>query len=99
MKYKMSDIQLKKVSSKLESNLNSYFSSDDRICGFKIYVNDDDDDNSDELLEVYILINKEWSDNDNWSTLRIGRIADEVKTYLRDITPLTFGVYYYPKKC
>ena len=97
MKYKMTQSQIKKVSSRLESNLNSYFSSDDRICGFKIYINDEE--NPEELLDVYILINKEWSDNDNWSTLRIGRIADEVKTYLRDITPLTFEVYYYPKKC
>ena len=88
---------LLKVISKLENTLSSYFSSDDRICGFKIYINDDE--NPDELFDVYILINKEWSDKDVWSELRTGYIRDDVKKYLKDITPFTFEVYHYPKKC
>lgn len=97
MDYKMTQEQIKKVITRLENNLNSYFSSDNRICGFKIYLNDDE--NPDELLDVYILINREWSDKDVWSDLRTGYIRDEVKKYLRDITPLTFEVYHYAKKC
>lgn len=97
MNYKVTQEQVKKVIPRLESSLTGYFSSDNRICGFKIYLNDDD--NPDELLDVYILINKEWSDNDNWSTLRIGRIADEVREYFKDVSPFTFEVYHYPKKC
>lgn len=93
----MTQEQIKKVITRLENNLNSYFSSDNRICGFKIYLNDDE--NPDELLDVYILINREWSDKDIWSDLRTGYIRDEVKKYLRDITPLTFEVYHYAKKC
>lgn len=93
----MTQEQIKKVITRLENNLNSYFSSDNRICGFKIYLNDDE--NPDELLDVYILINREWSDKDVWSDLRTGYIRDEVKKYLRDITPLTFEVYHYAKKC
>jgi len=97
MNYKMTQEQIKKVITRLENNLNSYFSSDNRICEFKIYLNDDK--NPDELLDVYILINREWSDKDIWSDLRTGYIRDEVKKYLRDITPLTFEVYHYAKKC
>ena len=97
MKYKITQEQIKKVISKLENTLSSYFSSDDRICGFKIYINDDE--NPDELFDVYILINKEWSDKDVWSELRTGYIRDDVKKYLKDITPFTFEVYHYPKKC
>jgi len=97
MNYKVTQEQVKKVIPRLESSLTGYFSSDNRICGFKIYLNDDD--NPDELLDVYILINKEWSDKDVWSDLRTGYIRDEVKKYLTDITPLTFEVYHYPKKC
>lgn len=93
----MTQEQIKKVITRLENNLNSYFSSDNRICEFKIYLNDDK--NPDELLDVYILINREWSDKDIWSDLRTGYIRDEVKKYLRDITPLTFEVYHYAKKC
>jgi hypothetical protein len=97
MKYKMSDIQLKKLISTMETNLNSYFSNDERICGFKVFLNDDE--NPEELLDVYILLKKEWVDTDSWSTLRTGYIQDEVKKYLKDLTPLTFGVYHYTKKC
>ena len=97
MKYKITQEKIKKVISKLENTLSSYFSSDDRICGFKIYINDDE--NPDELFDVYILINKEWSDKDVWSELRTGYIRDDVKKYLKDITPFTFEVYHYPKKC
>ena len=97
MNYKVTQEQVKKVIPRLESSLTGYFSSDDRICGFKIYLNDDE--NPDELFDVYILINKEWSDKDVWSELRTGYIRDEVKKYLRDITPFTFEVYHYPKKC
>jgi len=97
MKYKMSDTQIKKLISMMEDNLNSYFSNDERICGFKIFLNDDE--NPEELLDVYILLKKEWVDTDSWASLRTGYIRDEVKKYLKDLTPLTFGVYHYTKKC
>jgi len=97
MKYKMSDTQLKKLIPTMENNLNSYFSNDERICGFKVFLNDDE--NPEELLDVYILLKKEWVDTDSWSTLRTGYIHDEVKKYLKDLTPITFGVYHHVKEC
>ena len=93
----MSNTQLKKLISTMETNLNSYFSNDERICGFKVFLNDDE--NPEELLDVYILLKKEWVNTDSWSTLRTGYIHDEVKKYLKDLTPITFGVYHYVKKC
>lgn len=97
MKYKVTQEQVKKIIPKLEKSLNSYFSSNDRICGFKIFLNDEEDPY--ELLDVYMIINKEWSDNDFWSDYRTGHIRDEVKEYFKDVSPFTFEVYYYSKKC
>jgi hypothetical protein len=97
MKYRINKEQSDKLISFIENKLNSYFSEDERICGFKVYLNDDE--NPEEMLDVYILLNKNWVDTDYWSNLRTGYITDNVKKYLKDLTPVTFGVYHYAKKC
>jgi hypothetical protein len=97
MNYKINKKQSDKLISFIEDNLKSYFSEDERICGFKVYLNDDE--NPEEMLDVYILLNKNWVDTDDWSNLRTGYITDNVKKYLKDLTPVTFGVYHYAKKC
>jgi hypothetical protein len=97
MDYKINKKQSDKLISFIEDNLKSYFSEDERICGFKVYLNDDE--NPEEMLDVYILLNKNWVDTDDWSNLRTGYITDNVKKYLKDLTPVTFGVYHYSKKC
>jgi len=97
MNYRINKKQSDKLISFIEDNLKSYFSEDERICGFKVYLNDDE--NPEEMLDVYILLNKNWVDTDSWSTLRTGYIRDDVKKYLKDLTPVTFEVYHYAKKC
>jgi len=97
MNYKINKKQSDKLISFIEDNLKSYFLEDERICGFKVYLNDDE--NPEEMLDVYILLNKNWVDTDSWSTLRTGYIRDDVKKYLKDLTPITFEVYHYAKKC
>ena len=99
MKYKITQEQSKKIINRLEEQLNSNFSSDDRICRFKVYLNDDRIEDEDAIFDVYVLFNKEWVIKDSWSTLRSGLIRDSVKDYLKDMIPFPFEVYSYAVDC
>jgi len=99
MEYKITQEQIKKVISKLENTLNSYFSSDDRICGFRVFLNEDKIDEEDSIFDVYVLLNKEWVINDIWSPLRSGYIRDSVKEYLNSMIPFPFEVYSHASEC
>jgi hypothetical protein len=99
MKYKITKEQSKKIISKIEEQLNSYFSSDDRICGFRAFLNEDRIDEEDSIFDVYTLLNKEWVLNDDWSSLRSGYIRDSVKEYLNSMIPFPFEVYSHASEC
>jgi hypothetical protein len=99
MKYKITQEQSKKIIDRLEEQLNSYFSSDDRICRFRVFLNDDRIDEEDSIFDVYTLLNKEWVLNDNWSSLRSGYIRDNVKEYLKSMIPFPFEVYSHASEC
>jgi len=99
MKHILTDKQVKQIIEKGETLLKSLFKDDDRICGFKIFLNDERIDDDDSIFDIYVYLNKKWVIEDNWSTLRSGYIRDKVKQTASQIINQNIEVYSYAKDC
>jgi hypothetical protein len=99
MKHILTDKQVKQIIEKGETLLKSLFNDDDRICGFKIFLNEERIDDDDSVFDVYVLLNKKWVIEDNWSTFRSGHIRDKVKQTASQIISKNIEVYSYAKDC
>jgi hypothetical protein len=99
MKHILTDKQVKQIIEKGDTLLKSLFNDDDRICGFKIFLNDVRIDDDDSVFDVYVLLNKKWVIEDNWSTFRSGHIRDKVKQTASQIISKNIEVYSYAKDC
>lgn len=98
MKYLIKESQLEKMAPYVEKHLNQHFENEDYICGFDVYV---DDEENEPILIINIIINKEKLQGKGFSqnALKANEWRNKVREFMDEIFPVNYYVGSYPKNC